>query len=179
MSFRICWGRAKVFYVLLYQWQFYFRFHFISGLEQLLLMMFNLKITRNSIQVYNMYLTDTFLSGFTISLLLMMFYGKLDEMSTAEVPKVHWSAILAGVAGLLQFINGLLLVQWMCGCYVLWTLISTYELINFKLIYWQKQLLNLWYFIYTYTTWTLNINLIASQVSIGNTVYPQWAYISD
>lgn len=51
------------------------------------------------------------LSGFTISLLLMMFYGKLDEMSTAEVPNVHWSAILAGVAGLLQFINGLLLVQ--------------------------------------------------------------------
>lgn len=51
------------------------------------------------------------MSGFTISLTLMVFYGKLDESSPKAIPQIHWSSILAAVACILQFFTGLLLIQ--------------------------------------------------------------------
>lgn len=50
-------------------------------------------------------------SGFIISLILVMFYGKLDESSPSSVPVIQWSAVSAGVACVLQFTTGLLLIQ--------------------------------------------------------------------
>ncbi|XP_060082867.1 uncharacterized protein LOC132562154 [Ylistrum balloti] len=50
-------------------------------------------------------------SVFAISLALMMFYGKLDESSPRASPQIHWSAVMAGTACLLEFGAALLLLQ--------------------------------------------------------------------